>query len=146
MEAIAQTQDQAKAQRKPISQQPIVKRMVGFKEIHGNTRRVGTIMYEYNRETRTLRYGASIFRTSADKPEPFVRANHLKTAANRFEKHPVIVENFADDSTLRDFNERLRQLLFKYRCRSFPEGHTSASSNGSNGSNHSMDNHSTDSQ
>ena len=149
MEAISQVQTQTQTQtqpnRKPISQQPIVKRMVGFKEVQGDSRRIGTIMYEYNRETRTLRYGASIFRTSASKPEHFdgeTRKKHLKTALSRFEKHPVIVENFSDDSTLQDFHGRVRQLLFTHRCRS---GLKTTGSSGKSSGNHS-DNQSTDSQ
>jgi hypothetical protein len=127
MEAI-QEQAQAQAEQKPrrqsVTMVPIVKRMVGFKEVHGEHRRVGTIVYEYNRVTHTLRYGASIFRTSADKPETFIRANHLETATKRFNEHPVIVENFQDNTTLRDFHDRIRQLLFTHKCRSWPSVNT----------------------
>jgi len=121
MEAIAQTQAQAQAttqQKVPEIQKQVVTRILGFKETANGKRRIGTIYYEYNRQTKTIKYGASIFRTDAKKPEHFVRADHIQTATNRFNKHPITVTNFPDNTTLQDFNQRIRELLFRYGCRS----------------------------
>ena len=147
MEAIqtqpqTQVQVQYKPKRQTVEQQPIVKRMVGFTEVHGDNKRIGTIMYEYNRVTKTLRYGASIFRTSATKPEHFdgeFRKKHLTTATRRFEKHPVIVENFSDDGTIQDFHNQVRKQLFTHKCRSGTSGSGKTSTSNSHDDSQSTD-------
>ena len=50
--------------------------------------RVFTVAYTYDRETGHAQYGAAVFRR--DRPsESFVKAEHRKTAAGRYEKCPV---------------------------------------------------------
>ena len=117
----------------PQSQRPIVTRCLGFREKAGGKLRIGTIYYEYNRATKTIRYGASIFRNDTDTAAGFNRDQHVVTAQGRFKKHPVVVENFSDNTTLKDFNYRLRQLLFQHGCRS--KGTSDTDSTGSDNSN-----------
>ena len=109
-----------KVQKVPRTQQQVVNHRVGFRETSGGKFRRGIIYYEYNRQTKTIKYGASIFNTDAKKPDHYDSAGHHKTAKERFEQSPVTVENFADNTTLPDFNKRLRQLLFRYGCRNSP--------------------------
>ena len=94
-----------------------------------NVIRKVTIVYEYNLETHTLRYGASIFKTTLKNPEHFDRSNHLTTALRRFEKKPVVIEGFADEPGIsggdkeqrkaarNKFQFRIRKQLFKHGCR-----------------------------
>ncbi|AYV77364.1 MAG: hypothetical protein Barrevirus44_2 [Barrevirus sp.] len=124
-QAQAQGQIQIQVKAEPQKLQEIVCRTLGFRETSGDKNdanggkyRRGIIYYKYNRLTHVLEYGASIFQTSLAKGQKYDSAGHHKTAKGRLEKHPVIVYDFADDKTLPDFNMRLRQLLFKYGCRS----------------------------
>lgn len=112
---IAQVQVQMKV---PQFDQIVVSRQLGFREISGGKFRRGIIYYEYNRQTKTLKYGASIFKTTSKHQEHYDSIGHHHTAKNRLEQYPVIVENFSDNTTLIDFQSRLRKLLFTHGCRS----------------------------
>ncbi len=113
------TQVQVQVQVKvPQLDQVVVSRQLGFREVAGGKFRRGIIYYEYNRQTKTLKYGASIFQTTSKHPEHYDSAGHHRTAKNRLEQHPVVVENFPDNTTLVDFQFRLRKLLFTHGCRS----------------------------
>lgn len=127
-------QQQIQIKKVPRVQQQVVTHRVGFRETSGGKFRRGIIYYEYNRQTKTIKYGASIFQTSAKKPEHYDSAGHHKTARERFEQHPVTVENFADNTTLPDFNQRLRNLLFRYGCKNSPSRSLSGSCGSASGS------------
>lgn len=121
MESLTQSQQNLTVQVKiPRVQQQVVTHRVGFRETSGGKFRRGIIYYEYNRQTKTIKYGASIFQTDARRPDHYDSAGHHKTAKTRFEEQPVTVENFVDNTTLPDFNQRLRNLLFKYGCKNSP--------------------------
>jgi len=71
--------------------------------------RVITIVYTHNEETRTITYGATIFNPYPEKhPCLWNRKDHLATAIGRFQKSPVIVENFQPQGR---FRKELRKLL-----------------------------------
>ena len=86
---------------------------------HERTKRTGeltrtfTIQYEYNRDTKTLKYGAAIFRPDA-KVDRLDGSAHNQTAKRRFEKKPVVVENVEDTGTLKDFQYKIRNLIHTY--------------------------------
>ena len=80
--------------------------------------RVVAVFYRYDRVNKELKYGASIFRTEK-KPESkcFVekcnKQAHLETAKKRFNKLPVIVKDVEDTSNLRDFNLKIRRMIYQ---------------------------------
>lgn len=93
--------------------------------------RIVTIAYEYNRETRQLKYGATIWRrhtTTSDtasqdssvscKQKAFVKKCHLDTAKARLKVRPVIVNDVEDDETTEDLHYKIRQLVREHGCRS----------------------------
>ena len=72
--------------------------------------KIPVVYYEYDRDTRILKYGAAMF-TVDKKDEKLNRDALVSTAKARFEKRPVIVENFDDDKSLQEFHERLKQQI-----------------------------------
>lgn len=98
------TKSENKTKTRPI----ISNRTLRFYEHH----RIITIVYEYNRETKILKYGAAIFKEEPDTPKNFfVKKDHRKTAISRLHKKPVTILNFQDNKTISDFNSRVRKLL-----------------------------------
>ncbi|ARF12229.1 hypothetical protein Klosneuvirus_4_44 [Klosneuvirus KNV1] len=101
-----------------------------FNEDNSNNRRKVTIVYKHDRDNHTLTYGASVFhvtKNQADshsmdsktntKPEKFDKDKHYETALERFNKHPVVIQNFQDEEKFTDFRRKVRKLLFTHRCR-----------------------------
>ena len=97
---------------------PVITRCINIKEAHGNMKRTITIKYEYDRVNKVLKYGAAVHKSPVDKPEPYDRVGHHKTAEKRFETSPVTVKNFADDGQQNLFNKNLRKQLFKHGVKS----------------------------
>lgn len=110
------TEQTTQTMQKPVK--PTVSRVFHRNEQGGGLRRRVTVKYEYNRETQTLKYGASIWKSPLKSKEKFVSQEHLKTVEKRFEEHPVVIENFADDAKLYDFHQKIRKQLFTHGCRS----------------------------
>jgi hypothetical protein len=95
---------------------PVITRCVNIKEAHGKVKRTITIKYEYDRVNKVLKYGATIHKSPVEKPEPYDRVGHYKTAEERFKSHPVVVNGFTDNPLNKQntFNTNLRGLLFRY--------------------------------
>lgn len=81
-----------------------------------NNKRVVTIYYEYDREKFILKYGACIF-SFDENDKSFsgkMRYKNTKTAENRYEKNPVILENIKDEfNSVRKFHKYIRSLVHK---------------------------------
>ena len=76
-------------------------------------KRIVTISYVYNKETKELRYGGAIFRK--DKPtDTFIKKAHTATSLSRLTKKPVIVENVEDTAKIEDFRRRVRDYVHTY--------------------------------
>ena len=97
----------------------VVERIVHFVEVNKTafTRHI-TICYTYNRQTKTLTYGASIFRKPTECKQSFNRRAHNATARTRMTVRPVVIENFSDEGTVSEFNQRVRKLLMKHKVQS----------------------------
>ncbi len=95
----------------------VVSRMFRVHETSGKgMHRTITIQYEYDRQNKVLKYGASVFKR--EQPgEKFNKVGNLDTARVRFQKHPVVVNNFEDDGTLKDFHHSVRKQLYKHGVR-----------------------------
>lgn len=93
----------------------VIQRTINYYEIQGNKKRIITVAYKYNRITKQLTYGATVFRTDLKNPETYNSEAHQRTATQRFTKKPVIIENFTDESTLNDFHKKIRKQLFTYK-------------------------------
>lgn len=94
---------------------PIVSRI--FRYSRRNERsgvlRTVTVAYEYNRETYTLKYGASVFKN--DEKNPVFTHIHRKqcnhTASERLNKVPVIHQNVTDDGTISEFYQKIQNFI-----------------------------------
>lgn len=117
----ARGEQEEKKKNKPSvkkEMKPVVSRTVTVKETSGKFKRNILIKYEYNRDNKTLKYGAVISKMSLDNSVKYDRESHLKTAEKRFEKQPVTLENFTDEGSNRMFNEKIRAQLHKYGVKS----------------------------
>lgn len=93
---------------------PVISRLMSVKEFKGNTKRIVTIQYKYDRVNEKLEYGATIYKSPLNTSEKYDKDGHKKTALARFQKHPIIVEGFKDKDGQQMFNKNLRNLLHKY--------------------------------
>lgn len=93
---------------------PVISRMMSVKEFNGNTKRIVTIQYKYDRINEKLEYGATIYKSPSNILDKYDREGHKKTALARFQKHPITIENFTDKDGQQMFNTRLRNLLHKH--------------------------------
>ena len=135
-----------KTQKNP---RPVIERTIAIhdKVVSGKTRRIVVVHYRYNRDTEELTYGAVVHKrlpnrhpelrkvevvTDAETGEKkeivtwiqqseFNFASHSKAAQGRFAKHPVKVTGVKDTGTLKDFNLKVRGMLFKHGCSSKPK-------------------------
>lgn len=93
---------------------PVVSRVFRCYEQKGKTPRIVTISYEYDRNKKTIKYGASIYRQDEKDTDTFSKKGHLQTAIGRMERRPVIVEAIDDTGNLVQFNKMIRRLVTKY--------------------------------
>ncbi len=93
---------------------PIVNRTFRCYETRGGTPRIVTVTYEYNRDKKLLKYGASIYKQEGKKTErPFSKFGHRSTALGRLARRPVIVESINDSGNITEFNKMIRKLVSK---------------------------------
>lgn len=94
---------------------PVVERLFHFHDPNG--KRVVTVYYNYNRDTKTLNLGSCFFRKEKDS-EMFtrrVRRNNTHTAQERFRKHPITFTNVVDDAdNLEEFHKKIRDMIFEH--------------------------------
>lgn len=104
-------------ERKPIVSQSVVfyNRKTKTGQLRTGKRRHEVIYYEFDRVNKTLKYGAVVFRPK-DATVPFDADGHRKTAVDRFTKNPVVLTGISDDETLKEFNQKLRKMIFKHGC------------------------------
>lgn len=112
---VEQVQPTQTTQQKPVL--PVVTRVFRRKETGGGLRRVVTIKYQYDRTQQKLTYAGSVWKSPVNSKEKYVAAEHLKTVEKRFQVHPIVLENFTDESKLFDFHQKVRKQLFKHGCR-----------------------------
>ena len=110
-----QVEQVQQVQQKPVL--PVVTRVFRRKETGGGLRRVVTIKYQYDRTQQKLTYAGSVWKSPVNCKEKYVANEHLKTVEKRFQDHPVVLENFTDESKLFDFHQKVRKQLFKHGCR-----------------------------
>jgi hypothetical protein len=96
---------------------PIVTRSFHRNEQSTNYKRKILIKYQYNRDEHVLTYAATIFRVDLKCRDKYDLNNHKKTLEARFEKSPVVVQNFMDDKDLKDFHNKVREQLYKTGCK-----------------------------
>ena len=80
----------------------------------GNSGLVVTMAYTYNRVNKTLKYGAVLYRWNKDQPFKFDKKQHRSTAVERLQDKAVTINNVEDTSTLKEFEQNARCLLFKH--------------------------------
>ena len=93
---------------------PIVRRLFRCEENNGDIKRIVTIAYEYNRSTKVLKYGASMYKQTKDEKDIFIKKNQRHTAYQRLDKCPVQLHEFEDDGSLHNFHMAIRKMLYKY--------------------------------
>lgn len=101
------------------SPKKVVTRVFRCKETGGDTRRIITVKYEYDRDQQKLTYGSTIWKSTKDCKDKYSHEAHLKTAERRFNKSPVVIENFSDEGKLGELHQKIRKQLFKHGCRQF---------------------------
>ncbi len=95
----------------------VVSRMFRVRETSGKgMHRTITIQYEYDRQNKVLKYGASVFKRE-QLGERFDKEGNFNTARARFQRHPVVINNFEDNGTLKDFHSSVRKQLYKHGVR-----------------------------
>ena len=82
-------------------------------------KRTIAVVFNYDRSTRELRYGASIFRADDDESrkklrQRATRKSHRMTALGRLNKNPVVVHDFQDTEKIDQFNDKVRKLLLTH--------------------------------
>lgn len=92
---------------------PHVSRTFRRKEVtKSGLERILTVCYDYDREGKTLKYGACMFR----REEPgtsFRKKAHLETAEARLRKTPVVIANFEDAGNINEFHDKIRKQIFR---------------------------------
>lgn len=134
MESVSPQSTQVQAQDEGVSTQvqkqpkDVVTRTVAVRDRKTKigVKRVAVLHYQFNRETKTLTYGATLFKPESSR-QKFDFAGHAQTAEKRFNKYPVVVTDVKDDGSLGDFNKYLRSLLFKHGCHSKASSGSAAS-------------------
>lgn len=104
----------------PKKYNPYPKRFIHRIEKNKYVERIITIYYEYDRQTKRLKYGATIFKKDANTTkEVFNKKEHNKTALNRCQKKPIIIDNFEDvNGNLKNFEDKIRKMLYQYGVKS----------------------------
>lgn len=70
-----------------------------------------TIKYEYDRHNKIVKYGATIFNNKGDKTVKYDQKGHTETATKRFNNKPVVINDFLDSGSHKDFYAKLRKSL-----------------------------------
>lgn len=96
---------------------PIVTKVINFKETCGPVKRRIVIEYEHDRTNKTLKYGATIHKTSINHAEPYNNDAHKETAHKRFTNSPVVISDFPYQENQKLFDMQLRKLLFDHGVR-----------------------------
>ena len=110
-ETKVQVEKITKENKIPKEQRPLYFYIHEKKE-HGKNRII-TFCYLYNKETKMLKYGATIFKKEKPK-DCFCKKTHRKTALDRFEKYPVIVDTSQMNLFEKDmWRTNVRKLLFE---------------------------------
>ena len=91
---------------------PIIRRVFRCEENKGNTKRIVTIAYEYNRPDKILKYGASMFKQTKGEKDTFIKKNQRHTAYERLDKCPVRLDKFDDNDSLHTFHAKIRKMLY----------------------------------
>jgi hypothetical protein len=140
MKKMNQKKQTRKSKTKPL---PTVKKgRFYFTEQTVNHRRNIVIVYEYNRETKMLKYAQTVYHLDMEKlqnerklireengrrmqmeldPLPenvpahrYNKQSHYEAAMKRLEDHPVTVENFMDDKDFGAFRQAVRKLTYTH--------------------------------
>lgn len=99
--------EQATKETKPIKQ--FVNRVVILRENNN----IVTIKYEYDRHNKIVKYGATVFSKNG-KNMDYSQKGHTETATKRFNNNPVVINDFTDDGTHKEFFGKLRKALFTH--------------------------------
>lgn len=99
------------------SQKKVISRLFRKTEENGDKKRIVTIKYSFDTETKQLTYAGTIFKTNKRSHEKYVKQNHAKTVEKRFNKSPVVIDNFDYTDKGPEFHDSIRKLLFKNGCK-----------------------------
>ena len=104
--------EQPKQPKQPKQLPPHVIRTFRFEEKaqDGALERHITVNYEYDRPTKTLKYGASVFRPKVPQ-DVFTKKGHRETAEARRIKCPVVLEEFDDGASINDLHFKIREMI-----------------------------------
>jgi hypothetical protein len=122
--SVKPTEDTASVSKKVVDptlkkeMKPVITQLFNVREVKGNTKRVITIQYKYDRINKKLEYGAAIHKSEVNASDKYDKEAHKATAIARFKEHPVVVENFVDNGEKKLFNKELRGLLHKHGVKS----------------------------
>lgn len=95
---------------------------------NGMTKRV-TVFYEYNRDKQVLKYGAVITPKCKNGNKKVNPSESEASAKKRFQRDPVVKYSFKDGtSSVKDFEDSIRKLLYKNGCKAHPLQHESTKS------------------
>jgi hypothetical protein len=101
---------------------PVIERVIYFNEMEGDHHnakgRIVCVVYNFDRTNKVLKYGASIYKRGYDETDDarypaYNKKCHKETANARLIKRPVIIDNVQDDGSLNDFNEKIRNYVYK---------------------------------
>lgn len=128
MKATVETQTQddtskssSNKMRRPVQRTGTVQRC-----FHRSTKSQGlskrvTVFYEYNRDTKELKYGAVITPKSKHGTKKLSIEELEKSAKKRFERDPVVKHGFKDNTTsINEFEDTIRKLLITNGCKAHP--------------------------
>lgn len=94
--------------RKPISRTFYVHET---NKKNGGMNRIVTVCYTYDFTTKTLMYGASIYKCENNDTSHFSRKTHRETAMQRLQKKPVIL-NDVEYGKVFDFHKSIRKQMY----------------------------------
>lgn len=95
----------------------VVTKVFRRRENSGLRQRIITIKYEYNRETKTIKYAAAVWCVPLKTKERYNKKAHLETVESRFEKKPIVIYGFEDyGSSGTKFHDNIRKLMFTNGC------------------------------
>lgn len=100
---------------------PVLKKRQMLRDGFQKDNRIVVVAYNYNRETKELKYGATIYReddpksdeTTKHESRPFSREGHRARAEKRLERHPIIINGFEDKGMMEEFDYELRKCIRK---------------------------------
>jgi|LakMenEpi03Aug12_release.lakeMendotaPanAssembly.Ray.scaffolds.fasta_scaffold396425_2 hypothetical protein len=98
-----------------VWKKPIISRWFHRCETTGDKNRIVFVKYIYNRVNQKLVYAGVVWCVDKNSNEKCNFEEHLELLGKRMES-PVVIENFTDNGTLKEFHDKIRMQLFRKGC------------------------------